>query len=128
MLYAVRCKFGIALKLAGCALIHGWGNHRWGNPVEYPGGRLPSVAACRSCGTYRYEPEVEGRALKAWRVVVRIWVAATDPIIHRAGRLGCRVLDRHQYRACRGRSDHAPIDGRIQRVRVVDGRWVPARR
>lgn len=122
MLRDLRCKVGIALKLAGCALIHGWGHHLWGEPVEWPGGRGPSVAACRSCGKYRTlgEPEVEGRALKTWRHLEANWVAATDPLIGWTGRLGCRVLDRHHYLACRGRADHG--------ARVVDGYPAPARR
>lgn len=51
MWYSVRAKVGIALKLAGCALIHGRGNHLWGDPVDVYG---VSVAACRSCGKYRH--------------------------------------------------------------------------
>lgn len=52
MLYALRCKIGIGLKLAGCALIHGPGRHCWGGPVsEY---RQWRVTACTSCGKYRH--------------------------------------------------------------------------
>jgi hypothetical protein len=49
--YALRCKVGIVLKLAGCALIHGWGRHYYAGPVvEYLGER---TTACLSCGKYK---------------------------------------------------------------------------
>lgn len=55
MLYAVRCKVGIALKLAGCALIHGRGRHCWGGPVVvYRGVSVTSCTSCTSCGKYRH--------------------------------------------------------------------------
>lgn len=119
--YAARCRLGIALKEIGCALIHGWGRHCW--EFEEHG------ASCRSCGKHRDVAalDVEGAALSAWRRVRSCWGAVTEPPIVWAGRLGCRVLDRHHYLACRGRSDHGTVGGRIQRVRVVDGRWVPVR-
>jgi hypothetical protein len=34
--------------------------------------------------------------------------AITEWITHTAGRIGCRVLNRHHYAACRGRADHGP--------------------
>lgn len=52
MMYRLRCRLGIALKLAGCALIHGRGRHLYGPVHEYAGQR---ITACRSCGKYRYE-------------------------------------------------------------------------
>lgn len=49
--YAIRCKIGIALKLAGCALIHGRGRHCWGGPVVTHRGW--SITSCTSCGKYK---------------------------------------------------------------------------
>lgn len=112
MLRAVRCKVGIALKLAGCALIHGWGRHRWTGPVfEWRDVRSTS---CQSCGKYRDPdvPEDVGAALRAWRRISASWGAVTEPLVVWAGRLGCRVLDRHHYLACRGRRDHLVSDRR----------------
>lgn len=48
----VRCKVGIALKLAGCALIHGRGNHYWSGPVVDMGDH--SCTICQSCGKHRH--------------------------------------------------------------------------
>lgn len=56
------------------------------------------------------------------------WWWLVETLSSWGGRIGCRVLDRHHYLACRGGSDHQVVDGRIQRVRVAEGRWVPARR
>lgn len=43
------------------------------------------------------------------------WWLTEYPIVW-AGRLGCRLLDRHHYLACRGRMDHtADATGRIVR-------------
>jgi hypothetical protein len=53
LIVAARCKIGIALKLMGCALIHGRGRHLWGPVHEHAGYRSQ---ACRSCGKYRDPP------------------------------------------------------------------------
>ncbi len=109
-MYAVRCKIGIALKLAGCALIHGWGRHYWHGPVVTYGDVRRT--ACSSCGKYRdlTQQVVDSAALKAWRRIRACWWAVAEPVVVWAGRLGCRVLDRHHYLACRGRRDHLVSD------------------
>lgn len=51
LVYLIRCRVGIALKLAGCALIHGRGRHFYAGPVVEI--REDRVTACQSCGKYQ---------------------------------------------------------------------------
>lgn len=48
MLHELRCRIGIFLKLAGCALIHGRGRHFYG-----PEPKDMDVVTCKSCGMYK---------------------------------------------------------------------------